>query len=186
MTTKPKNQPAAATIAKVQDQLQATPRSTADLANRGNLAPSTVRRCLTALRSEGLAEQNDQGDWHTVKPETQPKAKQPTKATKATKKAATQAAKPGTPPSPLTGLAAKLSSWGLSDALARKDAEVYELIANGDGLTKDQIASKLGARFSDWSIRRLATSTHRGVTHGDPLIEAVGTGKARTYQVAGK
>ncbi|HMG43035.1 MAG TPA: hypothetical protein VK611_17015 [Acidimicrobiales bacterium] len=197
------NQPAAATITKVQDQLGATPRSTAALANASGLSPATTRKALTVLATEGLAAKNEQGDWHVVTtgspakpsdlgtpvPEATPEntkalakataKKAPAKKAAATKKAA---ARPEAPASPLTGVAEKLAALGLSDKLARHDAQLVELLAEHGPLTKAQVLTKVPG-LSDWAFRRMAEGRHSDRSFS-PLLSVTGQGKTRTYTLS--
>lgn len=177
MTKTKSSGPAAQTIAKVQDQLGATPRSTAVLANGANLSPATTRKALTVLAAEGLAAKNEAGDWHTVTT-GQPEPAKAAKATKATKKAAA----PEAPASPLEGVAAKLAALGLSDKLARHDAQLVELLAEHGPLTKAQVLAKVPG-LSAWAFRRMAEGRHSDRSFS-PLLSVTGQGKARTYQVS--
>lgn len=81
-------------------------------------------------------------------------------------------------------VAATLASWGLTPKLVERDRAVYDLLAAEGPLTEADLAAKLGDGYSAWSLRRLATATHRGVTHGSPLVSVTGRGKDRAYQVA--
>lgn len=177
------NTPAAATIRKVQDQLGATPRPVSAIANAAGLSPATARKCLKVLAERGAAVRNPEtGDWLVmVNSETLAEPAKQAPAKSSAKKQST----PEDVPSPLAGLAATLSRWGWSDTLARRDAEVYEIIEAHGPVTEEDIAKRV-ANLSGWSLRRLLSGEHRGQICGDPLITSDGKGKDRTYQVVGK
>ncbi|HMG41159.1 MAG TPA: hypothetical protein VK611_07500 [Acidimicrobiales bacterium] len=106
----------------------------------------------------------------------------PAKAAKAIKATKQAAARPEAPASPLTGVAVKLAALGLSDKLARHDAQLVELLAEHGPLTRDQVLAKVPG-LSAWAFRRMSEGKHSDRSFS-PLLSVTGQGKTRTYQLS--
>lgn len=203
----PSTTPAKATVEKVASELSpVSGRSASAVANATNLSVSTARKALTALREQGRARRDEtSADWFAVSVTAQ------TDDVVADIDAALADAEPRRQPNPFPGeddqvpvrfpaadpqqveqdnqlaedgVYRVLIGWGLTERLAGQDTALYQLLAARGPLRRDEIEAQL-ASFSEWSLRRLSTGRHQGRSVGQPLIQAVGRGDARTWQIVG-
>lgn len=198
--------PAKATVDRVASELSPlTGRTASAVANATGLSPSTARKALTALREQGRARRDDQtADWFAVSVTTESNA-----VTAKIDEALADQPEPRPEPQPFPGepehlprtapprpeveqanrlaeegVKAVLASWGLSEKLAAQDAQLYVTLKQAGPLRRDELEARLTS-FSEWSLRRLSTGKHQGRQVGDALIQAVGRGDARVWQVVG-
>jgi hypothetical protein len=198
--------PAKATVDRVASELSPlTGRSASAVANAAGLSPSTARKALVALKEQGRARRNDEtADWFAISVTTESDAvveridealaEQPEPRREPQPFPGEEEHVPRTtPPRPEVeqanqlaeeGVKAVLSSWGLSEKLVAQDAQLYVTLKQAGPLRRDELEARL-SDFSEWSIRRLQTGRHQGRQVGDALIEAVGRGEDKVYQVVG-
>lgn len=196
--------PAKATVERIASTLSYTSGRTASgIANEAGVSPSTARKCLTVLKERGEARRDHQtADWFAVVHEEPEVEGHEVVSTKVYEEGEHPHVLAGTKVVTLKrvtdseptdderdsaiardhGAGTVLASWGLSPRLVAQDGELYELLRDCGPLSRSQLETKLSS-FSEWSLRRLSTATHRGEVHGDPLIEAVGRGDDRVYRV---
>lgn len=185
--------PARATVERIASTLSYTSGRTASgIANEAGVSPSTARKCLTVLKERGQARRDYQtADWFAViheEPEVEVtesiEVEEPPSLAEVLYEGAST---PSDDERDHTiardhGAATVLASWGLSPRLVARDGELYELLRDCGPMSRDQLENKLSS-FSEWSLRRLATASHHGEVHGDPLIEGVGRGDDRVWKV---